>query len=226
MSSIRLGSGAFAFVLLLVAAPAFAQEVDTDSAQTAQDQQAAPNRQTAQNQQPAATAPSGGSQAPSLGDLGFPTAETQGSAAEQARLDKRSHMLRIHQRLGLITTVPFIATLVAAGGAGGRNSSSSGRDLHAALGITTAGLYFTTASFAILAPRIHGTPTRGPSKLHKALAFIHGPGMILTPILGAMALHQRSSGQRVHGIASAHGAVAAITGVAYGAALLSVSVKF
>jgi hypothetical protein len=50
--------------------------------------------------------------------------------------------------------------------------------------------------------------------------------MVLTPILGALAYRERSNGQRVHGIASAHGAVAAITGVAYGAALLSVAIKF
>lgn len=38
----------------------------------------------------------------SLGDLGFTPSQTQGSAQDQARLDKRSHMLKIHQRLGLI----------------------------------------------------------------------------------------------------------------------------
>jgi hypothetical protein len=62
--------------------------------------------------------------------------------------------------------------------------------------------------------------------LHKALAWIHGPGMILTPILGAMAFDERSRGEKVHGIASAHGAVAIVTAAAYGAAILSVSIKF
>ena len=62
--------------------------------------------------------------------------------------------------------------------------------------------------------------------MHKALAWIHGPGMVLTPILGAIAFDQKSKGERVHGIASAHGAVAIVTAAAYGAAILSVSVKF
>ncbi len=221
VSSFKTSAGAFVVSALLIAVPMRAQEVDAHQQQVAQEQP-----RIAQEQPPQATPPSNGPQAPSLGDLGFPTEQTQANAAEQARLDRRSHMLKIHQRLGLITTAPFIATLIAAGGAGGRNSSSSGRDLHAALGITTAGLYLTTASFAILAPKVQGTPTRGPIRIHKILAFIHGPGMILTPILGAMAYHQRSNGQRVHGIASAHGAVGAITAVAYGAALLSVSIKF
>lgn len=163
---------------------------------------------------------------PSLSDLGFSTAQTQSNAEEQARLDKRSHMLKIHQKMGLITTAPLVATIITGFGAGGKQTSSSTRDLHVVLGSATAGLYFTTAYFAIFAPKIHGTETRGPIRVHKTLAWIHGPGMILTPILGAMAFNQKSKGEKVHGIASLHGPVAIVTGAAYGAALLSVSVKF
>jgi hypothetical protein len=175
--------------------------------------------------QPAATPPA--NQAPpSLKDLGISPDQSQGNAVDQARLDRRSHMLKIHQRLGLITLAPLVATLITANGASSRNSSTSGRELHGALGITTAGLYLATAYFAIRAPKITGTKARGPIVLHRVLACIHGPGMVLTPILGAMAYSQRNSGQKVHGIASAHSAVAAVTGVAYGAAMLSVMIKF
>jgi hypothetical protein len=163
---------------------------------------------------------------PSLSDLGFNPAQTQADPAEQARLDKRSHMLKIHQRLGLITTIPLVATVITGTLAGGKATSSSNRDLHAALGSVTAGLYLTTASYAIFAPKIEGTRTRGPIRVHKALAWIHGPGMILTPILGVMAFEQKSRGEKVHGLASAHGPVAIVTAGAYGAALLSVSMKF
>jgi hypothetical protein len=163
---------------------------------------------------------------PSLGDLGFTPDQTAGSAAAQARLDKRSHMLKIHQRLGLITLAPLAATLILSNGAAGRNGTASGREIHAAVGGVTAGMYLTTASFAIFAPKIPGTTTRGPIRLHKALAWIHGPGMILTPILGALAYQQKSNGQKVTGIASAHGAVGAVTGIAYAAAMLSVVIKF
>ena len=86
-------------------------------------------------------------------------------------------------------------------------------------GAVTAGMYLTTASFAIFAPKVPGTKTRGPIRIHKALAWIHGPGMILTPILGAMAYQQLNRGEQVHGIAKAHSTVAAITTVAYGAAI-------
>ncbi|HYM13049.1 MAG TPA: carboxypeptidase-like regulatory domain-containing protein [Bryobacterales bacterium] len=174
----------------------------------------------------ALTASSGNAAPPSLGDLGFSPKEAQGSAQDQARLDRRSHMLMIHQRLGLITIAPLLATLITSTGAAGKRSSATGRDLHGALGLVTAGMYFTTASYAIRAPKVPGTTTRGPIRLHKALAWIHGPGMILTPVLGVMAYEQRSRGERVHGIAQAHSAVAWVTSAAYGAAMLSVSIKF
>src|ERR1035438_1242791 len=171
-------------------------------------------------------APSSSTTAPSLSDLGLSPEQTQGNAREQALLDKRTHMLKIHQRMGLITTIPLIVTVATSLNAGGKNTSSASRDLHAALGGLTGDLYGITAYYAIRAPRVPGTETRGPIRFHKAMAWIHGPGMILTPILGIMAFDQKNNGEKVHGIASAHNPVAIVTAGAFGAALLSVSVKF
>jgi hypothetical protein len=171
-------------------------------------------------------APSSSTTAPSLSDLGLSPEQTQGNAREQALLDKRTHMLKIHQRMGLITTIPLIVTVATSLNAGGKNTSTASRDLHAALGGLTGDLYGITAYYAIRAPRVPGTETRGPIRFHKAMAWIHGPGMILTPILGIMAFDQKNKGEKVHGIASAHGPVAIVTAGAFGAALLSVSVKF
>jgi hypothetical protein len=47
--------------------------------------------------------------------------------------------------------------------------------------------------------------------------------MVLTPILGAMAFTQEQDGEKVHGIASAHGTVAYVTVIAYGASIGAVS---
>ena len=171
-------------------------------------------------------APSSSKTEPSLEDLGFSKAETQSNAAQQALLDKRTHMLKIHQRMGLITTIPLVATVILGPGAGGKSEGTATRDLHVALGALTGDLYGITAWYAIRAPKIAGTETRGPIRFHKVMAWIHGPGMILTPILGAMAFEQKNNGEKVHGIASAHGPVAIVTAGAFGAALLSVSVKF
>jgi len=171
-------------------------------------------------------APSSSTTAPSLSDLGLSPEQTQGNAREQALLDKRTHMLKIHQRMGLITTIPLIATVILGPGAGGKSEGTAARDLHVALGSLTGDLYGITAYYAIRAPRIPGTKKRGPIKFHEAMAWIHGPGMILTPILGAMAFSQKNNGEKVHGIAQTHGPVAIVTAGAFGAALLSVSVKF
>ncbi len=160
----------------------------------------------------------------SLASLGFPSSETQGNAKEQALLNRRSHMLHIHQDLGLITMIPLVATVVSGGFAGGRASHTGARELHAILGTATAALYGATAYYAIAAPKIKGVKKKGPIRLHEAMAWIHMPGMILTPILGAMAYSQRSKGERVHGIARLHGEVAIITLAAYTIALLSVTV--
>jgi hypothetical protein len=164
--------------------------------------------------------------APSLEDLGFSAEATKSDPKEQALLDKRTHILKIHQKLGLITTIPVVAAIVSSAGAGGKRTSTTSRDLHVGLGALAGDMYFTTAYFAIFAPKIAGTQTKGPIRVHKALVWIHGPGMIMTPILGAIAYNQKSHGEKVHGWGAAHIPVAIVTAGAYGAALLSVSVKF
>lgn len=206
------------------------------AAQSADQPPAGPqNPQTGQPSQPQTqkppqnnlpNAPSSTPKAPSLGDLGFPTTETQSNPQLQALLDKRTHMLKIHQRMGLITAIPMVAALFSSAGAGGKHSSQFGRDLHVGLGAAAGDLYGITAYYAIRAPKPPGTPTKGPIKFHKAMAWIHGPGMVLTPILGAMAFSQKNDGEKLHGLAQAHMPVAIVTAGAFGAALLSVSVKF
>jgi hypothetical protein len=216
--------------------PAPSGSQDAQKPTPAGDQKVAPkpqdNPQT-QSQKPKTTpssdlpnAPSSTRTEPSLEDLGFSASQAQGDAKQQALLDKRTHMLKIHQRLGLITTIPLIATVATSINAGGKDTSTASRDLHTALGGLTGDLYFMTAYYAIRAPRVPGTETRGPIRFHKAMAWIHGPGMIATPILGIMAFDQKNKGEKVHGIAQAHGPVAIVTAGAFGAALLSVSVKF
>lgn len=204
-------SAAFPFGRVSSAGLAFVNRKSERAAQSPDDAQAAPPDSAGQ---------------PSLKDLGFAPEQARGSAEAQARLDKRSQMLKIHQRLGLMTLVPMLATIITSGGAGGKHGSASGRDLHGALGVVTAGMYFTSAAYAVRAPKVPGTEVRGPIRWHKALAWVHGVGMILTPILGAMARAQLNRGERVHGIAAAHSAVADVTYAAYGAAIGSVAIKF
>lgn len=165
---------------------------------------------------------------PTLEGLGFPPSAIKGSAQEQALLDKRSHMLQIHQKLGLLTAIPMVASIITGPGAKGHHGlpgNPTGRDVHAGLGILTTGMYFTSAYFAVRAPKLPDTKSYGLIRLHKALAWVHGPGMILTPILGSIAFAQLSNGERVHGIAKYHAWAAYTTAGAYGAAILSVTLK-
>ena len=180
---------------------------------------------------PAPAPPAQAPQEPTLQDLGITPQQTQGNPKLQARLDKRTEMLKIHQRLGLITLAPMAADLITGpmAKAKGRNGQTiteptqANIDLHAALGSTTAALYVSTAYFAIFAPKVPGVHKKGAIRVHEALAFIHGPGMILTPILGAAAFKQEQAGEKVHGIASYHGTVADISVIAYGASIVAVS---
>ncbi len=175
--------------------------------------------------------PNAPSSAPSLNDLGFTPQQTQANPQLQARLERRTEMLKIHQRLGLITVIPMAAALITgpSAKAKGKNGqpitepTSANLDFHIALGGATTGLYFATAYYAIFAPRIPNNPKHGAIRLHETLAFVHFPGMILTPVLGIMAYKQENAGEKVHGIASLHGTVAYITTAAYGASIVAVS---
>lgn len=199
----------------------------------AQNDAQTPRKQSTQPAPPPNTQqPSSSSSAPSLSDLGLTPTQTQGSAQAQALLDRRTHMLKVHQRLGLLTLIPLAATVISSASATGdhhrtgttsNSGNTAGRDLHAALGSVSVGMYAATAWYAIRAPKIPNTPTRGAIRLHKALVWIHGPGMVLTPVLGAMAFKQLNAGEKVHGIASAHSAVAWVTVGAYAASIVSVS---
>jgi hypothetical protein len=169
--------------------------------------------------------------APSLGDLGFTPEQTQANAQMQAMLNKRTHMLKVHQTLGLITTIPLVATLITGpqAKAKGKNGQTiteptpANLDFHIALGGLTTAMYFTTAYYSMFAPKVPGVEPKGAIRLHRELEWVHGPGMILTPILGIMAYKQENAGEKVHGIASYHGTAGYVTAAAYGASIVAVS---
>jgi len=191
-------------------------------------------QQQPNQQQPAQPSPQdqtkpGG--APSLGDLGFTPEQTQADAKMQALLAKRTHMLKVHQTLGLITTIPMAATLITGpqAKAKGKNGqtitepTAANLDFHIALGGLTSGMYYTTAYFSMFAPQVPGVKPKGAIRLHRALEWVHGPGMIVTPLLGIAAYKQENAGEKVHGLASYHGTAAYVTAAAYGTAIVAVS---
>ena len=164
---------------------------------------------------------------PSLSDLGLTPAQTKADPDQQARLDRRTHMLKVHQELGLYTLIPIAAACISSAGATPERNTygdTTSRDVHVAIAGVAIGMYAATASYAIRAPRIPDSgPTRGGIKIHKYLIWIHAPGMILTPILGTMAFNDIASGHKPTGIAQYHSAVALTTAAAYGASIIAVS---
>jgi hypothetical protein len=189
--------------------------------QAAQQSQSRQSLPKPADQNPQAPAP------PSLSDLGLSPTQTKPDPDLQARLDRHTRMLRIHQRLGIITLAPLAGACITSAFAPpdlkkGKDNAT-GRDIHVGLGAASVTMYAFTASYAIRAPRVSDEPSRGGIRLHKYLIYVHAPGMILTPILGAMAYDQANNGEKVHGIASAHAAVAWTTVAAYGAAIVAVT---
>jgi hypothetical protein len=194
-------------------------------------QEIPPNKSTAAPPADLPNAPSASQTSPSLQDLGITPQQTQGNAQMQEMLDKRTHMLKVHQTLGLITAIPMVATVITGpqAKAKGRNGqiitepTTANLDFHIALGSLTTGLYWTTAYYSTFAPKVSGVTPKGAIRLHRALEWVHGPGMILTPVLGIMAYKQENAGEKVHGVASQHGTVAYVTAIAYGASIVSIS---
>ena len=223
----KLGPGDYEITVVAEGFPsaAYRAVLASGSAKTLNIQLVNPAGDSADSASPAQSS----GQEPSLSGLGFPSSMIKGNPKEQALLNKRSHMLQIHQKLGMITVGAMVAALIASPGAKGHHGEpggAAGRNVHMALGATTAGLYAATAYFALAAPRVPGVKVRGPIRLHKAMAWIHGPGMIMTAVLGAMAYSQLSNGERVHGIAKYHSTAAIVTAAALGTAVFSVSYKF
>jgi Carboxypeptidase regulatory-like domain len=201
--------------------------LNTGSAQ----QEIPSNKPTAAPPADLPNAPSQTPSAPSLQDLGFTPQQTQANPQMQEMLDKRTHMLKVHQTLGLITAIPMVASVITGpqAKAKGKNGqlitepTAANLDSHIALGGLTTGLYWTTAYYSIFAPKVSGVKPKGAIRLHRDLEWVHGPGMILTPILGIMAYKQENAGEKVHGIAAQHGTVAYVTAAAYGASIVSIS---
>ena len=158
---------------------------------------------------------------PDLGDLGFSPSDLQSDPEFQKQLEIRSDMLHVHQVLGLVTAVPMITTYVLGiTTADNVENGSTDTGLHAALGITTTGLYLTTASFAIFAPKPEGLKPSGSTQIHETLAWIHAPLMIITPLLGDMVNDRIQNHQPLGDLGTIHFIAATTLVTSYLAALV------
>lgn len=86
------------------------------------------------------------------------------------------------------------------------------------LGFATGALYFTTAYYSLTAPKPAGMADKGKVKWHKALAWIHFPAMIITPILGYMYKKHEDEGKKHSSLEKQHTTFA---GILFGSFALS-----
>lgn len=86
---------------------------------------------------------------------------------------------------------------------------------HMSLGTLTTASYLTTAYQALRAPKISQWEDSTQKSWHKALAYIHLPAMILSPILGALAFKDYHNGQNPKGIAKLHRPITLLGSLAF-----------
>lgn len=150
----------------------------------------------------------------SLKDLGLNKTDvelTPTQLKEQKTLEKRHHMLKTHEVLGLTTLGVMTATMLTGG-------SALDSNVHMYMGITSGLLYYTTAYYSLTAPKPAGIKDRGNIVWHKRLAWIHFPAMVLAPILGYMYKKNHDDGKSNSSLVKQHPTIA---GIGYGAFALS-----
>jgi hypothetical protein len=151
----------------------------------------------------------------SVDDLGF-TSEDLQSELSQKDLNTREDMLKIHQILGVLTAVPmtteYVLGFVTSGNVANGNTDTS---LHATLGLATAALYATTASFEIFAPKPKHKKHTGNTAIHEALSWVHLPLMVLVPLTGDMIDDRLANHQPLGNLPNVHGAMATLLVASY-----------
>ena len=135
-----------------------------------------------------------------LKDLGFSQQAVQANPDESLLLQKRTHMLQLHQVMGYTTAALVLATVLAA--PDGRERAGPA---HIGLAIAAEASYAYTAYLSLSAPEIAGKGKAGyGTKIHKAMVWVHLPAMALLPFAGIAAQQARMRGERPTGLGGIH----------------------
>lgn len=151
-------------------------------------------------------------------ELGFSKQATLPELNVQTQLEDRRFYLRQHQIWGLISAGALALSVFT----GGEGDLPPAHPFFAGLAVTS---YMAAAYTAWKAPSLNVKP-KGGIAWHRRLAWIHVPGMIITPILGYMAAKKIQNHEKLDGVEEYHKDVAGVTAVALAAAALTVSFDF
>lgn len=158
-----------------------------------------------------------------LFDLGYKKSDLIPDKEFQRNLIQRRFYLEEHQNWGLVALGLMAFAFTNAGN--GKNPPIE----HLIVGTATTVAYGASAYYGIKAPvwrRKNSGPATGGSSLHRSLAWVHLPGMILTPVLGYMAKQKRNKNEDLTNPEKYHQDVAAVTIAAFAISVLSVSFEF
>lgn len=158
-----------------------------------------------------------------LFDLGYKKSDLIPDKEFQRNLNQRRFYLEEHQNWGLVALGLMAFAFTNAGN--GKNPPIE----HLIIGTATTVAYGASAYYGIKAPvwrKKNSGPATGGSSLHRNLAWIHLPGMILTPVLGYMAKKKRNKNEDLTSPEKYHQDVAAVTIAAFAISVLSVSFEF
>jgi hypothetical protein len=135
--------------------------------------------------------------------------------SREKEMHLRRTMLNLHEIGGFTTLAAMIATAFA--GQMIINGHEGYEDVKSPLAWTTVGLYFTTASLSLLSPPpAVRRPGWSTISTHKALAWVHFTGMLITPILGTLIEDE-------HDVRVFHQTAGYITLAAFAGAMISVT---
>jgi hypothetical protein len=193
------------------------------SNQPAQSNQSGSSTQTTPSTDSAQSTQSGETtQTPQIdvGELGFEKQELAVDPNLEKILAERRFKLKQHQFWGL-ATVGLLATALLTGEEGDAPAE------HVIFGAATATMYGVSAYYSLTAPDLpSAVKPSGASLWHRRLAWVHGLGMIATPILGYMAKDKADNNEPIDGIEKHHKDVAAVTAATLAVAAILVSFDF
>lgn len=154
-----------------------------------------------------------------LSDLGISQESLAPSPELQQKLEDRRFYLRQHQIWGLVSAGAMAMALLS----GGEGDLPPEHPFFAGLAVTSYAAAFYTSWKA---PEMENESHTGGTAWHRRLAWIHFPGMVLTPILGYMAAKKLNKGEKLDGPEKYHKDVAGVTAATLALAAITVSFEF
>lgn len=130
------------------------------------------------------------------------------------KLKTRRLMLDWHTYTGWATVGLMAASLISA--PDGKATST-----HKWLGISSGVTYVASAALAYLAPQVGEVKYAKNISIHKQLAWVHVPAMLLTTYSGIVAQKERKDGKELSTLADLHKAFAAVTTVSFAMAAIT-----